>query len=121
MALREKANSALTSLRMPTTRNEDYRFTDITPLLKANVQVWCVCVKGAQCVADMSKLDSDLWRITASDGPLRCDCACTCPMRPEHGACMQTLKADKHAGSSIEAAPEAGRAQGTGAPMAWGL
>lgn len=30
--------SALSSLRMPTTRNEEYRFTDIAPLLRANLQ-----------------------------------------------------------------------------------
>mmetsp|Transcript_19381 Transcript_19381/g.41937 ORF Transcript_19381/g.41937 Transcript_19381/m.41937 type:complete len:485 (+) Transcript_19381:93-1547(+) len=30
---------ALSSMRMPSTRNEEYRFTDITPLLKSKVQV----------------------------------------------------------------------------------
>lgn len=39
MALRDKANGALTSMRMPTTRNEAFRFTDISPLLKAKIQV----------------------------------------------------------------------------------
>ena len=31
--------SAIPSMRMPSTRNEEYRFTDISPLLKANVVV----------------------------------------------------------------------------------
>ncbi|KXZ47412.1 hypothetical protein GPECTOR_35g850 [Gonium pectorale] len=37
-ALRQQSNSAIATLRMPSTRNEEYRFTDITPLLRTNVE-----------------------------------------------------------------------------------
>lgn len=38
-ALRSSCQSALPSLRMPSTRNEDYRFTDISPLLNAALAI----------------------------------------------------------------------------------
>ncbi|GIL47358.1 hypothetical protein Vafri_4195 [Volvox africanus] len=38
VSLRETSNGALATLRMPTTRNEDYRFTDISPLLRTAVE-----------------------------------------------------------------------------------
>lgn len=34
-ALRSSCQSALATLRMPSTRNEEYRYTDISPLLNA--------------------------------------------------------------------------------------
>ena len=36
-SLNTTARTALGSLRMPTTRNEDYRYTDISPLLKSTL------------------------------------------------------------------------------------
>ncbi|EFJ51036.1 iron-sulfur cluster assembly protein [Volvox carteri f. nagariensis] len=38
VTLREASTGALATLRMPTTRNEEYRFTDISPLLKTAVE-----------------------------------------------------------------------------------
>lgn len=38
-ALRDSTWKALPSLRMPTTRNEEYRFTDISPLLRTELAV----------------------------------------------------------------------------------
>lgn len=38
-SLADKSMAALPSLRMPTNRNEEYRFTDISSLVKSNVQV----------------------------------------------------------------------------------
>lgn len=38
-ALRSSCQSALSSLRMPSTRNEEYRFTDISPLLNSALAV----------------------------------------------------------------------------------
>lgn len=32
--MREECTAALQTLRMPTTRNEEYRFTDVTPILQ---------------------------------------------------------------------------------------
>jgi Fe-S cluster assembly protein SufD len=37
--LRKQCSSALQTQRMPTTRNEEYRYTDLTQLLRSNLQV----------------------------------------------------------------------------------
>ncbi len=36
--LRSSCQSALATMRMPTTRNEDFRFTDVTPILQSTLQ-----------------------------------------------------------------------------------
>jgi Fe-S cluster assembly protein SufD len=36
--MRAECSAALRTQRMPTTRNEEYRFTDITPLLQLDPQ-----------------------------------------------------------------------------------
>ena len=37
--MRAQCMEALRTQRMPTNRNEEYRFTDLSPLLKRNLQV----------------------------------------------------------------------------------
>lgn len=34
--LRSSCGAALGTMRMPTTRNEEYRFTDVTPILQVS-------------------------------------------------------------------------------------
>ena len=41
--MRAECTAALRTQRMPTTRNEEYRFTDITPLLQLEPRVLSSC------------------------------------------------------------------------------
>ncbi|KAG2445647.1 hypothetical protein HXX76_000257 [Chlamydomonas incerta] len=69
--LREQSRSALATLRMPSTRNEDYRYTDITPLLRTNVQL---AAAGAAVPAELlaaHELPGAAARLVVVDGVLR--------------------------------------------------
>ena len=48
-AMREECTAALRTLRMPTMRNEEYRFTDVTPILQTVPRVRAASRRQRNC------------------------------------------------------------------------
>lgn len=69
--LRDKCNGALATMRMPTTRNEEYRFTDIAPLLRSNVQAAAPGASVPASTIDALVLPESAATAVLVDGQLR--------------------------------------------------